>query len=398
MLRDAFDFSKEYGLVLEGGGAKGAYQIGVWKALMEYGVKIKAIAGVSVGALNGALICMGDIERAERIWQNISYSRIMSVDDDAMDKLINRRFRDINIQAVTKEGRKLLIKGGLDITPLKQLLEENLDEKKIRESDIDFVIGTFNFSKMKEEEIVVKEIREGYIQDYLIASASFPLFKKEKVLGKTYLDGGIANNVPIDMLIKRGYKNIIVVRIYGIGLEKKIKIPDDVNVIYIAPKYNLCNVLEFNRKKAIRNITLGYYDALRILKPLTGNDYYIESSKTEKDYLNALLNLSEEQMKELVILDKAADYYSGSLLRRYLEVIYPKLAVYFRLNRSWKYSDLYYAILEYAAKKMGLKRYRVYSEKEFCHIIKELIKDKYRKEEMADGIIELASLLIKNNS
>ncbi len=48
------DLTREYGVVLEGGGAKGAYQIGVWKALLEYGVKIKAVAGVSVGALNGA--------------------------------------------------------------------------------------------------------------------------------------------------------------------------------------------------------------------------------------------------------------------------------------------------------------------------------------------------------
>ena len=200
MLRDAFDFSKEYGLVLEGGGAKGAYQIGVWKALTECGVKIKAIAGVSVGALNGALICMGDIERAESIWQNISYSKIMSVDDDEMDKLINRRFRDINIQAVRKEGRKILVKGGLDVTPLRQLLEENLDETRLRQSDIDLIIGTFNFSKMKEEEIVVKEVEDGLIRDYLMASANFPLFKSHKLLGKTYLDGGLANNVPIDKI------------------------------------------------------------------------------------------------------------------------------------------------------------------------------------------------------
>lgn len=57
------DLTKEYGLVLEGGGAKGAYQIGAWKALKEAGVKIKGIAGTSVGALNGALICMGDMRQ-----------------------------------------------------------------------------------------------------------------------------------------------------------------------------------------------------------------------------------------------------------------------------------------------------------------------------------------------
>ena len=56
------DLTKEYGVVLDGGGARGAYQIGAWKALKEAGVKISAVAGTSVGALNGALICMDDIE------------------------------------------------------------------------------------------------------------------------------------------------------------------------------------------------------------------------------------------------------------------------------------------------------------------------------------------------
>ena len=54
------DINKEYGLVLEGGGAKGAYQIGAWKALKEAGIRIKGIAGTSVGALNGALIAMDE--------------------------------------------------------------------------------------------------------------------------------------------------------------------------------------------------------------------------------------------------------------------------------------------------------------------------------------------------
>ena len=66
------DISKEYGLVLDGGGARGAYQIGAWKALVEAGVKFNAVAGTSVGALNGALICMGDIEKAEgKRWKDM---------------------------------------------------------------------------------------------------------------------------------------------------------------------------------------------------------------------------------------------------------------------------------------------------------------------------------------
>ena len=70
-MEPVIDISKEYGLVLDGGGARGAYQIGAWKALVEAGVKFNAVAGTSVGALNGALICMGDIEKAEGIWHRL---------------------------------------------------------------------------------------------------------------------------------------------------------------------------------------------------------------------------------------------------------------------------------------------------------------------------------------
>ena len=60
-MEPVLDLTKEYGIVLDGGGARGAYQIGAWKALKEAGVKINAVAGTSVGALNGALICMDDV-------------------------------------------------------------------------------------------------------------------------------------------------------------------------------------------------------------------------------------------------------------------------------------------------------------------------------------------------
>ena len=78
-LEPVIDLTKEYGIVLEGGGAKGAYQIGAWKALKEAGVRIKGVAGTSVGALNGAFICMDDIERAEYVWKHITNSSVMKV-------------------------------------------------------------------------------------------------------------------------------------------------------------------------------------------------------------------------------------------------------------------------------------------------------------------------------
>ncbi len=391
-----FDFSKEYGIVLEGGGAKGAYQIGVWKALLECGVKIKAVAGVSVGALNGALICMGDYDKAVDIWRNLSYSSIMRVDDEEMDKLIHGRFKDINLQTVTRQSGKILAGRGLDVTPLKQLLDETVDEKKIRESDIEFIMGTFNVSDLKAMEISAREAEDGYLKDYLMASSNFPLFKNSKLMGKTFLDGGITNNVPIDMLINRGYKNIIVVRVYGIGLEKKIKIPEDVNVIYIAPKIQLCNVLEFNPKKAARNMTLGYYDAVRVLKSLEGKVYYIDSTKEEKDYLVALLSIPEDQLKQILLQNKA-DYPTGSsIIRKCLEEGYPQLASTLKLKKNWMYKNLFYAIMEYCAKKLKIRKYKIYTDEEFCRLIQERLYMLNTMEDNPDNIMELARAILNN--
>ena len=60
---------KEFGLVLAGGGTKGAYEVGVWKALKELNINITAIAGTSIGALNAALILQDDFEKIFYVWK-----------------------------------------------------------------------------------------------------------------------------------------------------------------------------------------------------------------------------------------------------------------------------------------------------------------------------------------
>lgn len=75
------------GLVLEGGGARGAYQIGAWKALRELGMEIKGVAGTSVGALNGAIICQDDFDMAYEIWHNMAYDKILQIDDETISKI-----------------------------------------------------------------------------------------------------------------------------------------------------------------------------------------------------------------------------------------------------------------------------------------------------------------------
>jgi NTE family protein len=291
---------------------------------------------------------------------------------------------------VTKEGMRFIEGGGLDVTPLRQLIEDNVDERIIKESEIEFIMGTFSLTNMKEVEITAKEAEEGYLKDYLMASSYFPLFKNEKLHGKKYLDGGIVNNVPIDMLINRGYKNIIVIRIYGIGMEKKIKIPEDVNVIYMAPKINLCNIMEFNNKKAARNITLGYYDAMRILRSLAGNYYYIDTLRSEKDFINSLINLDDSIIKELMIYLKKDNGGINPSIRFLMEELYPSMAAHLKLGKNWEYINLYFSLLERCAKKLKIKKFKIYTENELCNQLREKLSELSQNEIKSDIFMNLA--------
>ena len=100
------DLNREYGIVLEGGGARGAYQVGAWRALREAGVKIKGVSGTSVGALNGAMICMDELEKAEKVWENLDYPDVFDVDPKVIDSLKTMDFRSFNFTEMAAEMKK----------------------------------------------------------------------------------------------------------------------------------------------------------------------------------------------------------------------------------------------------------------------------------------------------
>lgn len=396
-----WDLTKEYGLVLEGGGAKGAYQIGAWKALKEAGVKIKGLSGVSVGALNGAMICMDDLAKAEEIWENISYSQVMDVDDEQMDRLTRRDLKNMNLNSVVQDALKLIKDKGVDITPLKKMIADLCDEDVIRNSGMDFYIVTYSLSDRQRIDINAKDVPEGLIPDMLLASAYLPVFKREKLHGKHYMDGGGWDRVPIDSLISRGYENIIVLRIFGWGIEKPVKIPGHVQIIDIAPRQDLGGILEFDAARSCRNMQLGYFDAKRALYGLLGEEYYLDLMLTEveayerilpmgKKYLQSIYARLEEESRRKAeqkdvgteakkwveehlephierTLEKLGEKKTD--LRRIHEDILPEMARKLLKNRSWTYTDLYVKCLEQAASGYGIPVFAIYTEEQLLEQI-----------------------------
>lgn len=360
-MKPVVDLNREYGIVLEGGGARGAYQIGAWKALREAGVRISAVAGTSVGALNGAFICMDRLEQAEEIWKNISFSSIMDVDDIQMRRLFDG---ELPLKEAVAGILRQLGNGGVDVTPLKELLAKYVDEEALRSSPIPLYILTFNMDAFQELELNIRDIEPGMIKDYLLASAYiFPLFKNERINGRKYIDGGAINNVPLGTLIDRGYKDIIMIRIFGPGREKRVKLPEDATVLIVEPRVQLGKFVDFDKRKSVRNMKIGYYDAMRMIYGLKGKIYYIEENREECYYLNQLVNVPDT-VKAAVM----EAYHTGSevsrWIRRFTEIIAPAAALELKLSAGWNYRDLYLAILEAAAKIYRIPKYQIYTADE----------------------------------
>jgi len=356
------DLTKEYGLVFDGGGARGAYQIGAWKALVEAGVKVNAVAGTSVGALNGALVCMGDVAKAEHIWATMKFSRVMDVDDNWMERLFDR---ENTLGELLSEIGKKIAEGGVDITPLRELIHEAIDEKKIRESNIEFCLLTFSLSELKKLDLSIQDIPENLLEDFLLASAYLLGFKNEKLHGKTYLDGGIVNNVPLDSLVDRGYTDIIEVRIYGPGRERRVKLPDGVNVYQIIPRVKLGSILEFREKRSRQNLKIGYYDAKRLLYDLEGRIYYISETHEECYYEKKLENITDSQRAEIL-----------SMLR---------------LSHKQTMKELYIAMLEASAKLMRVPKYEVYTVELLLEKVIERY-GRYREQEQLPSFVHTLTL------
>lgn len=94
-------------LVLAGGGARGSYQVGVWRALMELDWNPQIITGTSVGGLNGAMFVLDLYETARDMWLTIRSRDVMELPEENAD-----------LSALHQFLRRVVNEGGMDVTPL----------------------------------------------------------------------------------------------------------------------------------------------------------------------------------------------------------------------------------------------------------------------------------------
>lgn len=349
-----------FGLVLEGGGSKGAYQIGACRALTELGVEISAVAGTSVGALNGAMVVQGDIEKAYELWHEIKPDGVIRFNPGELTSFGEGAGKGEALHGMLRKVKKVVLERGLDVEPLIQLVRSTVDEERIRKSPVHFGVVTVDLTKRKAVEIFKEDIPEGKLIDYIVASASFPAFKPARIDGKTYIDGGFYNALPVNLVKEKGCTDIIVIRTFSLGVKRKFD-PTGLNLINIVPSENLGPILDFSCERSRKNLKMGYYDALRVFHKYKGRKYYIEPLRDEEFFIRYLTGLSEEKIARFCRLFGM----DGCPGRRVLfEFLVPKVADLLDLPEQASYEDVAVGLLEWVAEACGTERFRVYTVRE----------------------------------
>ncbi len=261
-----------YSLVLAGGGGKGAYQIGAWKALRELGISFDAIAGTSIGSINGALIAAGDFDKAIEMWENVSVDKGVRINEPLPDP--ENLFSKKNWSALFREFLK---NGGIDASPARNYVSQYIDEQKVRDGGIYLGVVTVQMTQgMTPVEKFIDEMQQGELLEYLMASSSVPLTTNLVTEGEKYLDGGVYDNTPVMTLKKRGYNRLIVIDISNIkGVAHNLDFLNS-QVVYIRPYdiEDLGGTFDFSPEMIDKRVTLGYYDTRKAFSLLAGKIYY----------------------------------------------------------------------------------------------------------------------------
>jgi len=347
------------GLVLSGGGARGAYEAGVAKYLSERELEPDAYAGASVGALNGAILSSSPFiqkgaERLEAIWRSVTNEQMLQINYQmislgvfytAFQKVaptptimaMNRFISSMNyadnmwtyLNLLRRSPLKSQAQGMLKNDGIKDLIGSNITNSDLdkgkplwislyeSKGDIMDVIDYFIAAKMGGKDTRESEYKKLQSLQYedrvnaLLASAALPLAYESHVIdGIEYRDGGIGQaasskgNTPLEPLRREGCTHAIVVHLTHSSSWDRYEY-DDMTVIEVRPQKPLYSegemksLMNFNQEKVSYLIQRGYEDAKRCVgNVLHWIDKIYNSEQAEASMKESLNRLDSDDFME----------------------------------------------------------------------------------------------------
>lgn len=311
--------SRKYAIVFAGGGAKGAYQIGVWKYLRERRLAwwITGVSGASIGAINSLLFAQGDYQAAEAMWMQARQGDIMAPKAKehkgvkteaeaflggialghqlggvvAMPMVLGGMATALGTPALVGMAAKLS-SGLFSQDRLENMIQECIDQDRLTTSiqeriEVYTVLTKLTRPHLPHQAkgmdpafsqasfITEAEYRPWRGLDYekivetVLASAAFPLAYPPTVMETgIYTDGGVLDNAPVTPVIEAGFQNIIVVHLQS--LKQKARRAKEaaleagrkgVTFHHVWPSESIGKTFEISAELTQRRIELGYRDA-----------------------------------------------------------------------------------------------------------------------------------------
>ncbi|MGN0165741.1 MAG: patatin-like phospholipase family protein [Lachnospiraceae bacterium] len=256
---------KKYGLCFSGGGGKGAYEMGVWKALRHLGknFEITAVSGASIGALNGAFFATGDYEHAVKVWSEISQSDFFDFTSEfrlSRDYLCDILYKELDYDKIKFSSIKLYV--NTTVTPDYFTFPNVVEEVK--------AYARMHREQLSEQYYCLNDMDKERIRQLLLASTALPgIYPPVEIDGKRMVDGGMTDNVPIRPLIEDEECSNLIVVMCGKDNEYDIYLASRAEeIIEIRPSRDigelLDGTLDFTPDSIAFRMQLGFYDTLRI--------------------------------------------------------------------------------------------------------------------------------------
>jgi len=263
------------GLVLSGGGGKGAYEIGVWEAIKELNIDkyIKVVSGTSIGAINAALFAQDDFEEAKKMWKEVTIEKLLPINNRGLiRKGITLTIGSKNMNLVKKYMSKQLEQGDVPRDGAKDIIEKYINIDKLKRSQKICYVSCTEMPEFSAKYFRVNDYEEEKAKSILLATACLPMiYESEEIEGKTYLDGGLVDNTPIKPVYEEGCDIIIAVLL---SKEAKIRREDfpDAKIIEIIPSdietKVLDGLLNLDEESKNKRIQKGYNDTKNLLEPI----------------------------------------------------------------------------------------------------------------------------------
>lgn len=261
--------SKNTALVLSGGGARGAYQVGVLQGISEILKKEKIeppfriLSGTSAGAINTAKLAStnGDFHSAVaelvQLWSKIKTDHVFKAELLSLNTL--------GLSAILG-GKQKKFNSILDTAPLKNLIDKNCDFKNVqsnlekglfdsviitannysRNSAVSFIqtASRVNEKLMKWKEIRRKAVHAQLQSEHILASSAIPmLFPPIQLNGEPYGDGCVRNNTPCSPSIRMGANKLLVIGVRSTNSQGGAPLKEDSKEIHEASMVRILNTL-----------------------------------------------------------------------------------------------------------------------------------------------------------